>query len=263
MSRFPKNTILVTLGILVLGVALNAAFFDGRASEPLIRLFGRPAGFVWSRLAFTRNLAQNIASWRSLAREADSLREENSRLTALLAQIQEIERENEDLRAALELPASIRRELLDADIFGITLGTEGYRALLNKGRAEGIASGMAVITSGAALVGVVEELGQHTARIRLVQDPTFEITAGILDRPTVGLARGLGSQGLALDLIVQNDAVAEGDVIVSSGTDQYPPGLVIGTVSHVEENSNQLFKTVRIAPAMRDLTPTRVFVITR
>ena len=68
-------------------------------------------------------------------------------------------------------------------------------------------------------------------------------------------------QGLYFDLIVQSDLIKEGDVVVSSGTDLVPPALVVGTVSHVETKDTDLFKKVKIKPAMGEVKIGRVLII--
>ena len=78
---------------------------------------------------------------------------------------------------------------------------------------------------------------------------------------TAGIARGALNAGMYLDFVVQADEIKEEDVLISTGNDQFPPSLIIGSVDHVEANANQMFKNVRIHPAVKDIQLGRVLVI--
>ena len=64
-----------------------------------------------------------------------------------------------------------------------------------------------------------------------------------------------------LDFIVQADDIKEEDKLISTGNDLFPPSLVIGSVDHIEVNDSQMFKKVRIRPAVKDTQLGRVLVI--
>ena len=64
-----------------------------------------------------------------------------------------------------------------------------------------------------------------------------------------------------LDFVVQGDEIKEGDMLISTGNDQFLPALIIGSVDRVEANLTQMFKKVRIRPAVKDIQLGRVLVI--
>jgi rod shape-determining protein MreC len=76
-----------------------------------------------------------------------------------------------------------------------------------------------------------------------------------------GVVKGTAGRGLSFDL-AQGD-IKEGDIIVTSGLGgNYPEGLVIGRVSDVSGNSQDLFRKVTIEPGVRGSTAQTVFVRT-
>lgn len=261
MSRQRYRPIIVTIAVVLAVILVNSLFLNGRVTDPLISLFSRPLEYVWNRLGFLQALGRSVAEWRTLSEENKKLKDENNLLTSRLALQEEIERENSYLRNALELSPQTKRQISEAGIFGIVFGPEGHRALLNKGESDGVKAGSIVITSQGAIVGSIEEVMPKTSRVRLVQDPSFEITASIVGRSTVGIVRGAGEGDLLLELITQGDAITEGDKVTSSGADRYPGGLVLGTVSYVVESETSLFKEVRVTPAFKNPAPMKVFFI--
>ena len=52
-------------------------------------------------------------------------------------------------------------------------------------------------------------------------------------------------------------------MLMSTGNDLFPPALIIGSVDHIEANATQMFKKVRIRPAIKDVQLGRVLVIKR
>lgn len=261
MSRQRYRPVIITIVVVLAVILINSLAFNGKITDPLISLFSRPLGYMWSNLGFLQAFSRDIAEWRVLSEENDRLKNENQFLTARLAIQEEIQLENSYLRNALELPPQTKKQLSEAGIFGIVFGPEGHRALLNKGESDGVKIGSIVITSQGEIVGSVEEVMPKTSRVRLVQDRSFEITASVVGRPTVGIIRGAGEGDLLLELVTQGDPIIEGDIITSSGADRYPGGLVLGTVSHVVESETSLFKEVRVEPAFKNPAPMKVFFI--
>ena len=78
---------------------------------------------------------------------------------------------------------------------------------------------------------------------------------------TSGIARGALNEGMYLDFVVQEDEIKEEDMLMSTGNDLFPPALIIGSVDHIEANATQMFKKVRIRPAIKDVQLGRVLVI--
>ena len=261
MSRRRYRPIIITIAVILTVVLVNSLALNGRVTDPLIKIFSRPLGYIWKKLTILQTFSRNVAEWSRLSKENSRLKDENELLTGRLALQEEVERENSYLRDALNLPSQIKSELSEVGIFGIVFGPEGYRMLLNKGESDGVKIGSMVITPQGAIVGSVDEVASKTSRVRLLQDPAFEITASIIGRSTVGIVMGSGENGLRFELVAQGDEIAEGDTVISSGADQYPGGLVLGTVSHVVKNETSLFKEVRIAPAFKNPAPMKVFFI--
>lgn len=252
---------ILTAAVMGAAILINSVFFSGRFTDPLIRLVSRPLGYVWGKFTPFQSLSYAIINWKDLSKENKRLKEENGALIGRLAQQEEIEHENSYLRDALDLPGRIKTQLAEAGTFGIVFGPEGYRALLNRGEADGVRLGAIVTTAQGAIVGSVAEVLSKTSRVRLVQDVAFEITASVVGKSTVGIVKGSRENGLKFELVAQGDSIAEGDVVISSGADRYPGGLVLGTVSHVVESETSLFKEVKITPAFKNPVPMKVFFI--
>ncbi len=253
--------------ILILGaltsvlVVANIMVFRGRATGWLAASVSRPASALFRNVHVLKETAGMIERFRSLADENHSLQDQRQELQSKLASQEALIRENATLRAALDLKRVVSGALVPAGVFHITMSPDGAFLFLNKGAADGISPQGVVVTPQGALVGRVVETQAHVARVRALNDLGFEITAKVLGGATAGIARGALGEGLVFDLIVQEDAIKEGDSIVSMGSDVFPPALVIGTVEHVEIDESKLFKRVRIKPAFSATFTGQVMVL--
>lgn len=204
-----------------------------------------------------------MVRWKGLAGENERLRDENLRLTAVLAEFQARDSQTEFLRYAFALTEKSSRPPILASIFNVTMSPIGYTALINRGVQDGVQGGQFVVSAHGVLIGVVEEVMGRSAQVRLVNDPLFSVTAKIFGSETAGIVRGAGGNELVFEMIVRGDAVIEGDTVISSGDDVFPAGLVIGTVSRVQENDADVFKRVSIRPEANNMRLGKVLIISK
>lgn len=258
MRKFPIRAVGI-LGGIVIGAALlnsyvfQAGFFTGR--------LGTPGVFLFEKTRSAATWFQGIKRWSALIQENTDLKQQNADLLALAAKLEDAEKENEFLRKAARVAEKTPQQLIPGGLFAVTLDASGHHAMLNKGRKDGVQADDVVVSGEGILIGQLEEVFDTTARVRLIKDPTFEVTAHVSGKATTGLVRGNLSRGLVLDLVAQQEEIQEGDTIVSTGSDRFPAALVIGRVAHVEVNETKIFKEVRIDPAMEAVTTGRVLVI--
>ncbi len=260
MSRTRGRQLTVVAVAVVAAALLDAFAFHGFASRETLALASRPATFLYAHVSAVREGVRAVTDFRQLADENAALREQVADLTHRTADAEDLARQNAELRDALGLPARGITVQLDASVFQVQQSPTGASALINRGTADGVARGDAVVTSQGVLVGVVGEVHERSATVQLSTDPGFEATARVRGTETSAIVRGTGD-GLRLDLVVQGDQVTEGDTVVSAGTDLLLPSLVIGTVAHVDERETALFKDVRVNPAWDHLLTGTVFVL--
>lgn len=140
--------------------------------------------------------------------------------------------------------------------------------IIDKGTNDGIQVDMNVI-AGSGLVGRVSEVGSNWARVTSIIDDNSNVSAYILhsgDNLVVSGDLTLIEQGFISysGLVDSSNNVEKGDKVVTSYiSDKYLPGILIGYISTIGIDSNNLTKSGYIVPVVDFSKITRVLVITQ
>ncbi|MCR5415327.1 MAG: rod shape-determining protein MreC [Pseudobutyrivibrio sp.] len=127
---------------------------------------------------------------------------------------------------------------------------------IDKGTSDGIEVNMNVLADG-GLVGIVTSVGKDYAVVRAIIDDTSNTSATISSTEDNCIVSGSLEQMTKNNLIDfsnlddDDNAVAIGDTVVTSNiSDKYLPGLLIGYVSSIQEDDNDLTKSGTITPVV-------------
>jgi rod shape-determining protein MreC len=182
---------------------------------------------------------------------------ENQRLKKRIQEL-EIERNklleaaavNQRLQELLELKTRLASKTVTASIIGKTASTWFQTCLLDKGTADGVQKGMAVVTPMGILGQVVSATG-HTAKVLLMTDPNSGVDSLVQRTRARGIVSGSLENGPVMKYVKRSEEVREGDPLITSGADGiFPKGLPVGTVSKVRKQNLGLFQYVEVAPAV-------------
>lgn len=127
---------------------------------------------------------------------------------------------------------------------------------IDRGSDDGIEKGMNVI-AGSGLVGIVTDVGPNYAKVRSIINDTSNVSAMVANTQdnfnVSGNLLTMNQSGVITfsELKDENDKVAIGDEVVTSYvSDQYQQGILIGYITSIEDNSNNLTKSGTITPVV-------------
>ena len=174
----------------------------------------------------------------------DELERERNRLKLEVIQLDEIVRENNQLRRALQYVKKAPISLVAARVISRKPSTWYNTMIINKGKAHGIEVDNPVIVpvgEDAGLVGKVSEVvGDNSAIILLLTDEMCQVSAKLQNSQEQGILNGQRGAlrtmpNLRLRYLSREAEVAPGRKVVSSGVGGlFPPDLVLGEVFSVE-----------------------------
>lgn len=274
MKDFLRNNGLLLLIIAVLLSLITALFstFFGGMADPLKNLWGVVT-------APARNVVTQFAAWTesvyNYSFQYEKLEEENEQLKEQLAELEaqaiagaKASQENESLRELLGL----REKHSDFQFESakvISRSTSNWESVftINRGQVHAVEAGDCVIDSSGAMVGVVAEVGANWSTVRTIIDPDTEMGGLIARTDSTAIAEGdfaLMEQGLLkLSFLPENTQLIAGDLVLTSGMNgNYPPSLIIGTVTELHTEASGMSRYAVLTPRAALSEVKQVFVIT-
>lgn len=238
----------MTAGVLLIafsGIGLlrpieNASYVLLSPLEALLRSIAAPIASTVS----------NYGDTRALTSENEFLRTENERLNSELARLREEAVQTEELQRLLEVKNALAdQEFKGARITSRTTSNLREMVAIDLGRNDGLRVGMPVVTEGQTLVGTVSQVNDNYSWVKLVTDVDSAVSAHVSETRAQGVVSGGYNRALTMEFVTQDSAIKEGDTVLTSGLGgTYPQGLVIGRVTGVTGNPQEVFRQVRVEP---------------
>ncbi len=266
----PAKYIFLILTILCVAMMI-ISFKTDFVSEPL----DTAAGYVI--VPFQRGLgaagawlsgrSENIKKINELTEENAELKERIDELTIRINDLQRDKYELSQLRSLFLLDEQYSDyKKVGARVIGKDTGNWFSSFIIDKGSKDGIMTDMNVM-AGSGLVGIVTNVGPNWAKVRSIIDDTSSLSGMVMSTSDTLIVSGdleLMDDGYIRfsQLIDEDDAVASGDQVVTSTiSNKYLPGISIGYITEIEKDANNLTKSGFITPAVDFKRLTTVLVV--
>lgn len=245
---------LVCAGLMILTFYTN--IFSGVFNTVggfLITPFQRGVTTIATWMGVQASRLENIAQ---LQEENQMLREQVDQLTTDNTNLQQNLYELQQLRALYELDAQYEDyATIGARIIAKDAGNWFHSFIIDKGTDQGLTLDMNVI-AGSGLVGRIVDIGPSWARVQSVIADNSSISGMVLSTADNLIVDGdleLYEEGqIRFSKLVDNaDRVTIGEKIVTSNvSDKYLPGILIGYITSIEADTNNLTKSGMLTPAV-------------
>lgn len=197
----------------------------------------------------------NLTQRSELIAENEQLKRERLEAEFRLQRLAALESENERLRQLLDSTERVGLRALVAEILSVDLNPYRQRFDLNRGAADGVYVGQALLDAQ-GIVGQVVRVDAFTAEAVLITDAdtAVPVTVNRNGDRSPGLrtiAVGTGDSGrLRLPYLTNSADIKVGDLLLSSGIGGvYPSGYPVGHVIEVKLQPDQSFSEVIAEPA--------------
>ena len=258
-------TILCT-GLIVLSFHTNflsapISAVGGFFITPLQNGISKAGSYISSR-------TEELVQIRSLIRENEELKQQVDELTMENIKLQQDRYELTNLRELYELDEQYDEyPKIGARIIAKDSGNWFHSFVIDKGYEDGLEIDMNIM-AGSGLVGRIIDVGPNWSKVMSIIDDNSNASGMVLSTSDNLIVCGdleLYSDGLIRfeKLIDSADRVVEGDKIVTSNvSDKYLPGILIGYITSINFDSNNLTKSGYITPAVDFEHLEEVLVIT-
>jgi rod shape-determining protein MreC len=181
-------------------------------------------------------------------------REENQRIQAKLDQA---ELENQYLRAQLATAdrasalaifrTTSQSKTLAAHVTGNTTDANGQTRILDRGSADGVQNGMAVIVPE-GIVGRVINVFPNASYMRLVTDPAFAAGVKSQINHVEGTLKGKDPNTVTVEYVENEQKIEQGEWFYTSGNDGiFPRGYKVGPATVVRQGKTR--KEIELTPS--------------
>jgi len=230
-----------------LGVLKPMEVIMNRGINPVMSLVYKTSSFI--RIKYGEQTSKI-----NLQEKVNELEEEVNKLMVKNAELSGLEAENKALREHLNFLSVKKYHYVMSNVISRTdlsdIGDRTETIIIDKGLIDGLYAGLPVLDSEGAVVGKIAEVKEDLAKVFLVNNKNCKLAATILNQQkTNGIAEGELGLTIKMNFIPQTENIKNGDIIVTSGLEKsIPRGLVIGKVSQINKESNELWQNATIEP---------------
>lgn len=224
-------------------------------------LVSKPAHFV-------AGFFGNLQDLQNTYEENKQLKTRVDKVVSLESQVQELKKENKDLRDTLgEKQTLSDSEPLPATVIGRNPDRWHEMIIIDKGNINGVKQNMAVVTAG-GLIGKVKSVDQFSSTVQLLSsmDPKNRISVTIQGSNVYGFVQGFDQQKnlLLVKSIPTGTKIEKGQTVITSGLGgMFPKGLMVGKVVDVTPDQYGLNQTAFVKPGADFYDINSVIVIKR
>lgn len=192
---------------------------------------------------------ETLSTRESLMTENAQLEQRNLELSTMAQQFVALREENARLRQLLGSRQRLGAEVLVAELIGVIPSPNTYQVEIDKGAADGVFIGQAVIDAE-GLFGQVVEVAQFSSRVMLVIDAAHAVPVQVNRNDFRSIAAGTGrTDRLELEYVPVTADIRVGDLLVSSGLGgHFPRGYPVGEVTAVVVEPTMTYAQVTAKP---------------
>lgn len=252
---FSRN-IVVLLGILFLIVANILALFIfslrheadldmGQMGMTIISPFQK---VVISATRSVRDVWHHYFWVLSAIQENESLKNELNQAINDLNRCKELEHSNIRFRNILDFKTRSYYRTVACEVVGKDPSPWFKTLIVDKGRANGIQKGLAVVAPE-GVVGQVIDVTDNFSKILLIIDPNSAVDALVQETRSRGIVKGDFPGTCQFRYMSRKDDVSVGNFVISSGLDGvFLKGFPIGRVQEIARHHSGIFQDIVITP---------------
>lgn len=255
MKTDKKYKILLIIIIIILSITLLTVTFKNRRLtilESVIKdsvLFVE--GIVYAPINFVKENIGNLCSLFESNKLYIELKEKVGDYDNLKEELKEAENTIEGLKKTLELNTTLNEyQKINATIITRDISSWHQFITIDKGARDGIEVGDAVINNN-GLIGSVSKVSRNYSTVRLLTGEYNNKISIKINNSIYGLIVNYKDNYLIIEGIAENTTIEKGNIVTTTGLgNNFPSGIMIGTVEEITTDSFDLAKTLLVKPSV-------------
>ncbi len=213
---------------------------------------------IYAPIKFTKDKIEVNKEKEEIYKKYKALQQKSEKFEFNEARINELEKENKELKDMLEIKSSLTDyDVVNASIVSRDVGYWYDKIVINKGEKDGIEPRMAVIING-GVIGYISEVSNHSSNVQLLTTKTLKNKVSV----KIDLGKGKSANGLLIGYdskknvyniegISYSGNIPEKAMVTTTGLgDNFPSGILIGYVNNTTTDNFDLGKIVEVKPSV-------------
>lgn len=201
-----------------------------------------------------RNTAISIFRFKTISEENAKLKKKVTKLESEVIkgqmQANQLQELNELSEALKYEPIQRANSYVAADIVAMDNSNIFNGFTINRGIESKIGIN-SIVVNGDGLVGRIAEAEDGYSKVVSIIDEMNNVSFMVQrDMNIIGIVKGNGKGQLDGFTIDGKAEIIQGDVVLTSGIGNYPPGIKIGKIAAVKYSSDTQLKTIEVKPAV-------------
>jgi len=258
MIKIKTKQIFIYIAVIFLLIFLHYIKVLLPLENVIISLFNPVTSKIYSVGSDIRITYNKQTDKRDLLEVIGVLEEEINQLIYKNVRLEILEKENEVLRQYLKfLDKSDYKYVLANIISKSTVidsekgeGVNEKNIIINKGQEDGLEPGLGVINNRGIIIGKIIDVKKNISIVSFTVNGNCKLAATVLNQDnTVGVTEGELGLTIKMNFIPQTEEINQSDTVITSGLEEnIPRGLVIGEVTVVLNDNNEVWQSAIIEP---------------
>lgn len=246
MTRRSVSVILSAclIGFLILYVSGLLRWIEGGLHRVML-----PVARVASRIGF--QIDQHVTPFvtrTDLEHRIGELESQRDSISVDYVQLRALEEENRSLKKIAKFLNETGYDHVGAQVIARSTDPHQATMLIDRGTADGLENGMAVVAEEGVFVGKISAIREHVATVTLLSDVRSRVAASTAgEERLMGMIQGEGNGVARVTLVPQSETLEKDQLIVTAGTEEkIPSNLIVGLITQVEGKPTDPFKTATL-----------------
>ncbi len=235
--------VLLVTSLLLITLDLRGISFT-KASRSVSQTIFSPVEKVVSKVfSPIGNFFSNVKNFPRVKSEVTQLKDANSKLHQQITKQQDLLGAYTDLKKNFDLAGKGGLKIIPARVIARGANSTFVQTItIDIGSGDGVRSNMTVI-NGDGLIGITKLVTSHSSVVQLMSDPNFKIGVRIAGTGSAGVVLGEGDNQFIFQLLDSQGNLANGQALLSLGSDQNRPfvaGIPVGYISSISTTATDL-----------------------
>ena len=254
MLKIDKKRIIILIAVIGLLVFLHLTRILWPVENALTKFLSPIMSDLYSFSTNIRSAYNKQSDKETLVNKIKQLEAQTNQLVVENVKLKVLEEENRILREYLKFFTEQDYHYVLSNVISrgesIDPADREQIMIIDKGLSDGIIPGLPVLSSKGIIIGKVAQVEDNLSKIHLTVNDRCRLAATIQNQDnTIGITEGELGLTIMMKFIPQTEEVKSEDIVITSGLEKnIPRGLVIGKVSLVNKDSNELWQKATIEP---------------